>query len=71
MTHYFQIRGNRVRYCWRKDCLRDTAIMHAAQVARVCAQDPVYDGAMILVTDETHRDIVIVPIPAIERASTT
>ena len=72
MTHYFQIRGNRVRYCWRKDCPPDMAIIHAAQVARVCAQDPVYDGAMIRVTDETHREVVIVPIPAIRaRASTT
>ena len=68
MTHYFQIRGNRVRYCWHKDCPRDTAIMHAAQVARGCAHDRVYDGAMIRVTDETHREVVIVPISPIGAA---
>jgi hypothetical protein len=65
MMHYFQIRGHRVRYCWRKDCLRDTAMLHAAQVARLCARDPVYDGAVIRITDEIHREVAIVPIPAI------
>jgi hypothetical protein len=68
MTHHFQIRGNRVRYCWRKDCPRDMAITYAEQVARVCAQDRVYHGAMIRVTDETHREVAIVPIPAIGAA---
>ena len=62
MTHYFQIRGNRVRYCWRKDCPRDAAIAHATQIACVCAQDRVYDGAVIRITDEGHREVAIVPI---------
>jgi hypothetical protein len=68
MTHHFQIRGKRVRYCWRKVCLPDAAILHATQVARVCAQDRLYDGAVIRITDETHQEVAIVPIPAIATA---
>ena len=64
MTHYFQIRGSRVRYCWRKDCPREAAIAHATQVACVCAQDRAYDGAVIRVTDERHQEVAIVPVAA-------
>ena len=35
---------------------------------RVCAQDRVYDGAVIRITDETHREIAVVPVPAIGAA---
>lgn len=62
MTYYFQIRGKRVRYCWRKDCPRDAAMLHATQVAHVCAQDSIYDGAVIRITDEAHQEVALVPI---------
>jgi hypothetical protein len=68
VTHHFQIRGNRVRYCWRKDCARDAAIAHARQVARVCAQDRAYDGAVIRITDERHQEVAMVPIAALGAA---
>ena len=63
MSYRFRLFGKGLRHSWEKECLSDTAMAHATQVARECARDGVYQGTAIRVIDDAGNEVAIVPVP--------
>ena len=63
MAYRFRLAGKGLRHSWEKECHAEAAMVHAAQVARECARDTIYQGVTIRVQDDVGDEIAIVQVP--------
>ena len=62
MAFRFRLRGNGLRHSWEKECQQHEALQHAQQVAREYANDDLYYGSVIDVTDNEGNEVTVVPV---------